>query len=546
MTADAVRFVPSTEYSWQRETDIVIVGAGAAGLSAAVDASRRGHRVIVLSKGSLRGGSTLLAQGGLAAVMGADDSLESHVADTLVAGAGLADEMKVRELVAGAPWAVRYLADLGARFDVGPLGLEGGHSHRRIVHAGGDAIGAELHRVLRRAVRNSDVETMENTVAIDVIRGENGDVIGVVVGRVHQSSDEPLEVGIIGARAVVIATGGLGQAFSSSTNPADVTGDGLALAARAGAEITNVEFVQFHPTVLYRAGQRGQSPLITEAIRGAGASIADDSGARVMDGKHERGDLAPRDVVSYTMFQHMHLPSEPLTHLWLDARSIGESRLIKEFPTTVELCRLAGFDPASELIPIAPAAHYSCGGIRADLDGNSSVRGLYVIGEAASTGVHGANRLASNSLTEALISGRRLARQLDDATSSDTNDLVRTDFVAPVAGRGVDASSRESLAIEMSAHAGVVRTKAGLECVLDTLASTPDGPATPLNLAMLEATNLHTASLLVARAAILREESRGCHRRSDFSEASDQWAHSVTFRVHDGEIATHQGTLAGT
>ncbi|HUX05369.1 MAG TPA: L-aspartate oxidase [Acidimicrobiales bacterium] len=544
MTYDALRYLPAAEHTWRRETDIVIIGAGAAGLSAALDASRRGHRVIVLSKGSLRGGSTPLAQGGLAAVMGSGDSLESHVADTLVAGAGLADERTVRELVAGAPGAVQYLASLGARFDVGPLGLEGGHSHRRIVHAGGDAIGAELHRVLRRAVKNSDVEAMENTVAIDAIKNDQGDVIGVVAGRVSQTSDRSLEVGIISARAVVIATGGLGQAFASSTNPADVTGDGIALAARAGAEITNIEFIQFHPTVLHRADQRGQSPLITEAIRGAGAHIVDDTGTRVMEGKHDRGDLAPRDVVSYTMFQHMHRPSEPLTHLWLDARSIGESRLIKEFPTTTELCRLAGFDPASVPIPIAPGAHYSGGGIRADLDGNSSVRGLYAIGEAASTGVHGANRLASNSLTEALISGRRLARQLDDALVAGSNHSTLTDFVGPITGRGVDAASREPLATTMSAHAGVDRTRTGLEGVLDVLEGAPDG-ATTLDLATLEATNLHTVSLFVARAAVLREESRGCHRRSDFSETSDQWAHSVTLRVRDGAITTDLGTLAG-
>jgi L-aspartate oxidase len=546
MTVGSLRFPPSTDQSWERETDVVIIGAGAAGLSAALDASRRGHRVILLSKGGLEGGSTLLAQGGLAAVMDKGDSLSSHVSDTLVAAAGLADEVAVRELVASAPGVVQYLAQLGAHFDNGPLGLEGGHSHRRIVHAGGDAIGAELHRVLREAVLNSDVEIMERTVAIDALTNSAGDVVGIIGGRINQANDQVLDVGVIAASAVVLATGGFGQAFSSSTNPPEVTGDGLALAARAGAEITNVEFVQFHPTVLYIPGQHGRSALITEAIRGAGARIVDAQGTSVMDGQHVRGDLAPRDVVSYAMFQRMHLASDPLTHLWLDARAIGELRLKREFPTTVGLCHQAGVDPANEPIPIAPGAHYACGGIRADLDGNSSVRGLYVIGEAASTGVHGANRLASNSLTEAIISGRRLARRLDFALSSRSDRYAPTDFVNPTTGRGVDPSIREVLAAQMSKHVGVVRNAAGFESILNRLDSAPDGPAAPLDLATLEATNLHTVSLLVATAASGREESRGCHRRSDFPDASHQWGHSISLRVVEGDIVTHSEVMADT
>lgn len=539
----SLRYLPSTSHSWHRETDIVIIGAGAAGLSAALDASRYGHRVIVLSKASLRGGSTLLAQGGLAAVMGDDDSLASHVDDTLVAAAGLANETAVQELVSAAASAVHYLGELGARFDNGPLGLEGGHSHRRIVHAGGDAIGAELHRVLREAVLNSEVEIMENSVAIDTLKNVGGAVVGIIAGKVGASSDQPLETGVIMARAVVLATGGLGQAFSSSTNPAEVTGDGIALAARAGAEIANIEFVQFHPTVLYVAGQRGQSPLITEAIRGAGARIVDEHGFSVMRGRHVRGDLAPRDIVSYEMFQRMRSSSDPLAHLWLDARAIGGLRLEKEFPTTVALCREAGVDPVSQLIPIAPGAHYSCGGVRADLDGNTSVPGLFAIGESAATGVHGANRLASNSLTEAVIGGRRLARQLDVALSLDRDPSIPTDFISPTRGHGVNATTRDALATTMSSHAGVVRDRVGLEHVLDTLAATGDGATTALDLATLEATNLHTVSLLVAHAALLREESRGSHRRSDFPETSDQWAHSVAFHVCDDQIVARNDAM---
>jgi len=539
----SLRYLPSTSESWRRATDIVIIGAGAAGLSAALEASRRGHRVIVLSKASLRGGSTLLAQGGLAAVMGDDDSLASHVEDTLIAAAGLANEAAVRELVGAAASAVHYLAELGAHFDDGPLGLEGGHSHRRIVHAGGDAIGAELHRVLREAVLDSDVEIMEDTVAIDALKDGDGAVVGITAGRVGASSDQPLETGVITARAVVLATGGLGQAFSSSTNPAEVTGDGIALAARAGAEISNIEFVQFHPTVLYTAGQRGQSPLITEAIRGAGARIVDEHGSFVMQGRHVRGDLAPRDIVAYEMSLRMQSSGEPLAHLWLDARAIGGLRLEQEFPTTVALCRQAGVDPVNELIPVAPGAHYSCGGVRAGLDGNTSVPGLYAIGEAAATGVHGANRLASNSLTEAVISGRRLARQLDIALSLDSDHLAPNNFTSPNPGSGVKALTRDALTSTMSAHAGVVRDRVGLEYVLETLENTDDGPTAPLDLATLEATNLHTASLLVARAALLREESRGSHRRSDFPATSDRWARSITLHVCDGQVVARNDAM---
>jgi L-aspartate oxidase len=545
MNVATIRHLPSTTPSWSRKTDVVVIGAGAAGLSAALEMSRSDHRVILLCKGKLSGGSTLHAQGGLAAVMGSADSLDSHVDDTLVAAAGLADETVVRQLVAAAPNAVRYLADLGARFDDGALGLEGGHSHRRIVHAGGDAIGAELHRVLREAVLSSNVEILEDTVAIDALHNVDGAVVGIVAGKIvsAQGQAEPLDTGVIEARAVVVATGGIGQAFYSSTNPSEVTGDGLALAARAGAELENVEFVQFHPTVLYIVGHSGQSPLITEAIRGAGATIVDDDDVPVMRGLHERGDLAPRDVVSFAMFQRMHSSGEPLAHLWLDARTIGASRLEKEFPTTLGLCRLAGVDPVSQLIPIAPGAHYACGGIRADLDGSTSVRGLFAIGEAASTGVHGANRLASNSLTESVISGRRLAHQMNTVLSSPTGSSPRASLVELRRARGVDATTRTALAAEMSAYAGVVRSRDGLEIVLETMSGTPNGTVKALDLATLEATNLHTVSLLVAYAASLREESRGCHRRSDFRAPSERWKRSITLQIIEDHVVAHVSTM---
>lgn len=544
-----LRHLPPAPLVWEDDADVVVVGSGAAGLSAALAASA-GRRVTLICKSELRSGSTPWAQGGLAAVTGPADSPASHLADTLAAGAGLCDEAAVKTLVAAAPGEITRLRALGADFDREAggglaLGREGGHSHHRVVHAGGDASGAEVHRTLLAALRRAPVRVLEKAVALDVCLDERGRVQGLMVGLVG-SDGRSLRVGRLRAAAVVLGSGGHGHAFATTTNPPGVTGDGLALALRAGAEVRDVEFVQFHPTVLWQGeGARGQQALVSEAVRGAGAVLVDDQGRSVMAGVHPLADLAPRDVVAAAMHAAMiGAPGGPRPHLWLDATGLG-ARLEHEFPTVVGACRAAGVDPVTEPIPVAPGAHYACGGVLAEMDGVTSVPGLFAVGEVAATGVHGANRLASNSVTEALVTGRRCGELL--AAGGPAGVEAAAEFEVGAAERslwGVAPSARGANARAMSRFAGVSRDAAGLEQLLDTLERVP--PADTLDLEVVEATNLHTVSVLVATAALARAESRGCHRRRDLPGTSPSWRRSLVMRWDDGEptVALQHGGAA--
>jgi L-aspartate oxidase len=429
----------------------------------------------------------------------------------------------VATLAAQAPVEIARLARLGARLEADPLHLEGGHSRRRVVHAGGDAAGAEVHRTLLAALLASTVEILTGAVALDALLDDRGTVGGLLVGLV-EADGRTLRPGAVTAPAVVLATGGFGQVFATTTSPAGLTGDGLAVAARAGAELRDVEFVQFHPTVLWTEAASGQCPLITEALRGAGAVLVDAAGQPVMAGRHPLGDLAPRDVVAAAMRQRMDRGGGSADHLWLDATGLGR-RLETEFPTVTARCRERGIDPVTQPIPVAPGAHYSCGGILADLDGRTSVPGLLAIGEAASTGVHGANRLASNSLTESLIAGRR-AGALLALQQPRPSGLVR----APEPGRGTRPGDRPALAAAMSRYAGVVRDRAGLEHLAGTLAQAPSGDG-ELTLPAVEATSLHAVSTLVVAAALARAESRGCHRWAGQPAVCDDQAEHTVLRV---------------
>ena len=521
--------------TWERDVDVVVLGSGAAGLSAAL-AARPVRSVLVVTKDILSAGSTAWAQGGLAGVLAPDDTLEDHVRDTLAAGAGLCDEAVVRELVEEAPKSIRYLMRLGAAFDPGEgsdvaLTREGGHSHRRIVHSGGDQSGAEVQRTLDESALGAGVQVLSRAFALDLVMGRTdaGDpqVAGVRIAEID-AEGEILSVGVVTARAVVIACGGYGQVFASTSNPPAVTGDGLAMALRAGLSVTDVEFVQFHPTVLWRGpGARGQQALVSEAVRGEGAILYDAAGERVMMGVHREEDLAPRDVVAAAITRRMaEAPAGVDDHVFLDATHMGE-RFYERFPSITAACREIGIDPARDRIPVAPASHYACGGIRADLDGVTAVRGLYAVGEVACTGVHGANRLASNSLTESVVAGTRVGRdlawQLPEHVDPSTEDEVG------VAGapdrRLLDPARMTEVRAVMSRHVAVLRDAGSLATAAGALGAITRGLGSDIVPARRawEGTNLLTVAGAVVAAATARTESRGCHRRTDHPEPRDVW-----------------------
>jgi len=385
---------------WHARADVVVIGTGVAGLAAAMAAGRRGARVMVLSKTSDT--ATFYAQGGIAVVLPrTDDSIDAHVDDTVSAGGELCDRDAVQSIVADGYRAVTELVSNGARFDEASPGRwaltrEGGHSRRRIIHAGGDATGAEVQRALDHAAAILDIR--RNHVARQLLYDDDG-ITGVEV-----VNDDG--VGIVHAPAVILATGGLGHLYRATTNPEGSTGDGIALALWAGVPVSDIEFIQFHPTMLYDGRSEGRRPLITEALRGEGAKLVDARGESVTEGVHPIGDLAPRDVVAAAIEARLREGGDAC--VYLDARAVPD--LPHRFPTVTRACRAAGIDPVCDLIPVAPGAHYSCGGVVTDVHGRTELAGLFASGEVARTGMHGANRLASNSLLEGLVVGGRAGR----------------------------------------------------------------------------------------------------------------------------------------
>jgi L-aspartate oxidase len=515
--------------NWQFTVDLAVVGTGVAGLSAALRAAELGLRVVAVTKTTVEDCNTRWAQGGVAVVLPdhhsslSGDSVDAHVADTLAAGAGLCDEVAVRAILAAGPAAISALRARGAVFD-GSAGdmqrtREGGHRAFRVIHAGGDATGAEIERTLAGATRGGQLPLLEERSVTDVLRDDTGRVAGLAL------LSERLGTTVLRARAVLLATGGLGQLYAVSTNADGATGDGLALALRAGAMTADLEFVQFHPTVLHvGAGSRGRQPLVTEAIRGEGAVLLDTTGSPVMTGVHPLGALAPRDVVAAAITNRM--AQTGTDHVLLDATRLGGAVLRRRFPTVHASCMALGVDPGRAPIPVAPAAHYQCGGVVTDTSGRTAVPGLYAAGEVARTGLHGANRLASNSLLEGLVMGARAAETVaaDLAVSQRPGPPLPPCQVRPVADR--DAVQRS-----MSAHAGIGRDAAGLAAASAIAqATTRRRLRTPRD---AEDAGLTLAAAAVLAAASTRTESRGCHVRTDHPRTAARWRRSIAVVLDD-------------
>jgi L-aspartate oxidase len=520
------------------EAPVVVVGAGLAGLTVALHLAAQGQEVVVLAKRNLGEGATAWAQGGIVGVLGSDDSVESHVRDTQDAGAGLVDEQTARFIAENSPEAIEWLVEQGVPFSpdpTGPLGLhltrEGGHAVRRIAHAA-DATGRAIHEaLLARAKAHPKVTLRERWMAVDLIterhlkrEGHSPRCHGVYALDIDSQRVETLP-----ARAVVLATGGVGKTYRYTTNPDTATGDGIAMAWRAGCRVANMEFIQFHPTCLYHPQER--SFLITEAMRGEGAVLRlpanghatpeEPWGPRFMPAHDERAELAPRDIVARAI--DFEMKKHGLDHVWLDATHLGEAFLKEHFPTIHARCLTLGIDIARQPIPVVPAAHYTCGGVVTDLEGRSDLPGLYAVGEATYTGLHGANRLASNSLLECVVIGRTCAGAILASAQAVVPPVPAWDesLVESADEQVVISHNWDELRLLMWNYVGIVRTTKRLERALhriELLRSEIDDYYANFRVTrdLLELRNLVECAELIVRSALVRHESRGLHYSRDF------------------------------
>jgi len=529
-----VQRLNSTEPGWTINADVIVIGSGIAGLTAALSARAKGLSVLLLTKDVLSTSSTSWAQGGIAAALGPGDSPDQHFQDTLEAGAGLCDQDSVKILVQEGPAAVRRLINLGATFDLDSSGnvaltREGGHRRHRIAHAGGDATGAEISRALvAKVLADPKVRIFEHALVLDLLKDKFERVCGVTL---HVMGKGRIDgVGAALARAVILATGGLGAVFEQTTNPLVATGDGVALALRAGTTVADLEFVQFHPTVLWVGpDSRGSQPLISEAVRGEGAILRNINGEAFMSKIHPMKDLAPRDVVAHAVHEEIIKSGKPF--VYLDGTKLGKDIWLNRFPNILLSCQEIGIDPLVEMIPVVPAAHYASGGVISDMTGRTDIPGLFAVGECASTGVHGANRLASNSLLEGLVVAERIAQHLVDlpAQSEPLIDNIPSNLI--------DGKARKEITATTTKGAGAVRNSQGLQQTINNLAQLATKTTNLASTQSWEATNLLTVSSFLSNAALRREESRGSHWRTDFPARNDErWLVRIQGKLNEGKL----------
>ena len=514
-------------------TDTLIIGAGIAGMRAAIQAAKD-TRVLILAKGSLDESNTWHAQGGIAAVFDPADSIQAHIKDTLATGAGLSDEKVVELVISNGPALVKELAQWGAAFDRhnGKFDLtrEGGHSAKRIVHGHGDATGQAIAQCLINHLnKQPGIRAMENTFVVDLLT-DQGRCVGALIAQPGK------ELSIIWAKRVILAAGGLGQMYRETTNPPGATGDGYAIAYRAGARLRDMEMVQFHPTTLYVAG--ASRTLISEAVRGEGATLIDHSGYRFMPDYHSDAELAPRDIVSRAILQHMVKTAR--ANVFLDVSHMGPEKFRARFPQISAMCESFDIAPGKDLIPVRPSAHYMIGGVLVDINGQSSLENLYACGEIAATGLHGANRLGSNSLLEGLVFGKLAGLHAANAAQQQTQKLAPlplSNAITPSHKTRLDLPDvRNSLRSLMWRNVGMTREADHLaeaieivefwsRYVIDKAFDTPQG---------WECQNMLTVARIMATAALARKESRGVHFRSDFPKSDDKnWCKHISFTVND-------------
>lgn len=506
------------------ETDYLVVGAGVAGLRAAIELAPAG-RVLVVAKDSLHESSSEYAQGGVAVALSDEDEVGLHESDTLAAGAGLCNPAAVHALVEEGPAAIQQLIDWGAEFDtVGGRLLfarEGAHSRSRVLHSHGDSTGKEIARALYQKAASLPGVTFRSFSAVVDLLTSDGRVRGAVAMEDPASRLVPIR-----ARQVLLATGGLGCVFLDTTNPDVATGDGVAMAWRAGAAISDLEFVQFHPTALHIEG--APRFLLSEALRGEGAHLLNSSGDRFMLGRHPLAELAPRDVVAHCIVEQMQ--REGTRHVFLDLSGRGPDFVKNRFPRIHSTCLFYGIDLDRQAAPVHPAAHYAMGGVWTGLSGRTTVDGLWAAGEVACTGVHGANRLASNSLLEGLVYGARAGRAMREAPSPPSSDaLVAPRLMAP-------ACTAEYLRQIASDRCGILRDAAGLRQALQALSEVSAGSRPAISRAGVELANRFTVIQLLALSALARQESRGAHRRIDYPESSEAFERHSMIRQPDTEV----------